>query len=99
MNICCDGVKKTRSYYSDRVLRYEPAFGEAYLKSIQKSYYEFIKQNNIRFVFGEMTWAHEVLMSCITHKCSELSCQYLKPHTIRIPTGRFAFFKDEFESE
>ncbi len=29
---------------------------------------------------------------------TDLDCRYLKPHTIRIPNQRFAFFEDEFES-
>jgi hypothetical protein len=29
---------------------------------------------------------------------SELNCRYLSPATIRIPTGRFAFFIDEYQS-
>jgi hypothetical protein len=85
--------------YSDRVLRYEVEFGQKYLSKIKHYVYDFILQNNIRFVFGEITWAHEILLNRMCNSISELNCQYLKPHTIRIPNGRFAFFKDEYEKD
>lgn len=84
--------------YSDRVFRYEPEFGEQYLLAIQEPVRKFIQCNQIRHIFGEITWAHETLLNrmCLTEP--ELNCRYLKPHTIRIPNQRFAFFTDEFES-
>ena len=85
--------------YSDRVLRYEATFGQKYLKSIQKPVQDFILKNKISFIFGEITWAHEVLINRMCNSVHSLGCQYLKPQTIRIPNGRFAFFKDEYEKE
>ena len=84
--------------YSDRTFRTEAGFGQKYLESIQKPVCDFISRNNISFVFGEATWAHEILINRMCTTFKELRCQYLKPHTIRIPNGRFAFFKDEHES-
>lgn len=85
--------------YSDRVLRYEVEFGHKYLSAIQQFIYDFILKNQIRFVFGEITWAHEILINRMCNIIEELNCVYLKPHTIRIPNGRFAFFKDEYEQQ
>lgn len=86
--------------YGDRVLREESeAWTFNYLLKLQELVYNFIKNNNIQFVFGEVTWAHELLVHRLTIALKELKCQYLNPHTIRIPNGRFAFFKDEFQSD
>lgn len=84
--------------YSDRTFRMEAGFGQKYLESVQKPIFEFILRNDISFIFGETTWAHEILINRMCEDISDLNCQYLKPHTIRIPNGRFAFFKDEYEA-
>jgi len=83
--------------YSDRVLRFEVEFGQKYLESVQRPFFDFVKDNELSFIFGELTWAHEVLFQRICNQYPELNCSYLKPHTIRIPSKRFAFFADEFE--
>lgn len=85
--------------YGDRLLRYTPDNGEKYLNNIQQPVYKFIKENNIKFVFGEITWAHEVLIFRMSKQCSDLKCKFLNPHTIRIPSNRFAFFEDEFQAK
>ncbi|BCN92698.1 hypothetical protein THMIRHAM_04830 [Thiomicrorhabdus immobilis] len=98
-NSALGDFKLNELIYSDRVLRHETIFGQNYLTSIQKPVYDFIVKNKISIVFGEITWAHEVLINRMCNSISDLNCQYLKPHTIRIPNGRFAFFKDEYEKE
>lgn len=86
--------------YGDRVLRHEKFWPWEYLKNIQQPFCDFIRSNEISFVFGELTWAHEVLFHRIlADERQALNAYYLSPHTIRIPTKRFAFFKDEFQSE
>jgi hypothetical protein len=85
--------------YGDRTLKYTPEEGISYLLRIQQPIYNFIKTNQIRYIFGEFTWAHELLIKRITENEPELNCRFLKPAGVRIPNGRFAFFTDEFESE
>lgn len=80
--------------YQDRVLKYNKRNGILFLESIQNPVYNFIKENDIQFIFGEKTWAHEELIFRIVEEFEELNCSYLSPHTIRIPSGRFAFFED-----
>ena len=85
--------------YNDRILKFNKKNGVRYLTSIQKPIYEFIKNNNVEYVFGELTWAHELLILRLINHYNELNCKYLNPHTVRIPNGRFAFFVDEFQSQ
>ena len=61
-------------------------------------YYNFIKKNSISYIFGEVTWAHELLAHRLILQEKKLNCEFLNPHTIRIPNGRFAFFTDESQS-
>ena len=82
----------------DRILRHERKFAKDFLGSIQKPIYNFIKNNNISFIFGEVAGAHEILIFRMCRQNSELKCKFLNPHTIRIPNGRFAFFEDEFQT-
>lgn len=81
--------------YGDRVLKHYPNAGYQYLQNIQQPIYDFLKANNIRFTFGETTWAHEVLIHRMCKSCKALNCQHLDLHSVRIPYKRFAFFPEE----
>lgn len=85
--------------HGDRTLRFYQNWATDYLINIQKPIYDFIWQNKIRLVLGEITWAHELLIHRICIQRKELECRFLNPHTVRIPNGRFAFFEDEFQSK
>ncbi|MEC4747767.1 hypothetical protein [Methylomicrobium sp. Wu6] len=85
--------------HGDRALRYQVRWAYSFLNNIQQPIYEFLKQHDVRFVFGEITWAHEILIHRVVTSCQELKAVYYCPHTIRMPTGRFGFFRDEYQSE
>ncbi len=85
--------------FGDRVLRHEAANGIRFLTNIQQAIYDFLKKHEVKTVFGETTWAHEILVHRMTRHVRELNCKYLNPHVIRIPNGRFAFFTDEQQSK
>ena len=56
----------------------------------------FLRANMISVCFGEITHAYEI----ITYRISKsLGIQYLCPHTVRYPIGRFGFFSDEYLSK
>lgn len=56
-----------------------------------------VKNNTIRYVFGEMTWGAEILMARICQDKFVGKCVYLHPQSIRIPNGRFTFMDSEFQ--
>lgn len=84
---------------SDRSLREQQLWAFDYLSGIQVPIFNFVKDNKILAIFGEITWGHEILMLRMTKRLSELNCQYINPHTVRIPSGYFGFFTDETQSE
>ena len=85
--------------YGDRVLKHEPSkWSYDYLNKLSPLYSDFIKENNISYVFGELTWAHELIAYRLLSQNKALNCEFLNPHTIRIPNGRFTFFTNEFQS-
>lgn len=44
-------------------------------------------------IFGESTWTHELALS---RACQQFGgCRYFSPHTVRYPSGRWAFFEGE----
>lgn len=93
-------LKINELVYGDRVLREESStWTYDYLLKLQSLYYNFIKDNSINYIFGEVTWAHELVAHRLTLQENTLNCEFLNPHTIRIPNGRFAFFTDEFQSK
>jgi hypothetical protein len=83
----------------DRALKYYDDWSYDFLKNVQLPIYDFISQNKISFVFGETTYAHEVMICRMLKDKQELSCIYLHPQTIRIPGYHFTFLEDEFQSE
>ena len=85
--------------FGDRVLRHEATNGLRFLTNIQQPIYDFLKKHEVNTVFGETTWAHEILVHRMTCRLQELNCRYLCPHVVRIPNSRFAFFTDEHQSE
>jgi len=94
-----DDFKINELLYGDRVLCHDRTEGKHLLTNIQQPIYNFIKDNEIRYIFGELTWAHEVLIYRIAQKRKELNCRFLNPHVVRIPSNRFAFFIDENQSQ
>jgi hypothetical protein len=92
-----DDFKLNELVFGDRVFKHEIQNGIKFLENVQRPLYDFIHSNNIRFVFGEIAWAHEVLIQRITKKRLELNCTYLQFNVIRMPSQRFAFFRGETE--
>jgi len=82
----------------DRKLKYRFDDGLSYLINIQKPFLDFVTNNDIKFIFGEITWAHEILMSRICLDKFDGQCFYLHPQSIRIPNGRFTFLDTEFQN-
>jgi len=83
---------------SDRVFRKNIAEGCRYLRNVQQPVFDFLSKREISLVFGERTWAHEML---IGRKCllnTGLQCRYFSFGSVRIPDNRFGFFRDEVES-
>jgi capsule polysaccharide modification protein KpsS len=83
--------------YNDRFFSQNIDEGLAFVKAAQKPLYDFIKKNEIRYIFGEVTWSHEILISRIVKDKKELDCKFLNPNVVRLPNDRFAFFSDEKE--
>ena len=81
--------------YADRYISKNPKKGKEYLINIQEPIYNFIKNNQIKYIFGERTWAHELVISRMTKRYPELNCKYLSFETVRIPSQRFCFISDE----
>ena len=81
----------------DRLLRDKPPdFAYRYLLEIYKYGYPFLKDNSIQYLFAEATWAVELIFSLIARK---LSISFIAPAVVRIPAGRFSFFKDTTQKE
>ena len=97
-NEILDDFRVNELVYGDRVFKFDLQNGIDFLTNIQRPIYDFLSKNNIRFVFGEITWAHELLIQRIAKKRTELKCMYLDCSLVRIPNHRFAFFTDESQN-
>jgi hypothetical protein len=83
---------------ADRQLKNHFSEGLVYLKKMQSIFFDFVYNNSIQLIFGEMTWAHEILMSRICLDKFKKKCFYLHPQSIRIPNGRFTMLDSEFQN-
>lgn len=81
--------------FGDRVWKYEKENGVKYLTNIQSPVYRFLNGHQISFIFGEVTWAHELLIHRICSRFADLKCNYYSIGGVRVPNGRICFFKDE----
>ena len=84
--------------YGDRSLKHQQNWAYDYLKVIQNPIYIFLKSNQISYVFGELTWAHELLTYRICSQ-TDVDAKFLNPDSIRIPSDRYAFFTKEFQCD
>ncbi len=67
-----------------------------YLAVARRHLHEFLAGEAVAAVFGEQTWAFELLTGQV---CRSLGIPHLMPQTVRIPDGRFAFFDGYRETE
>lgn len=94
-----DDFRLNELVYGDRVLKFDIQKGLDFLTNIQQPIYDLLSNNKVHFVFGEITWAHELLIQRMVKKRNELDCQYLDCSLVRIPNKRFAFFTDESQGD
>lgn len=75
----------------DRLLRLKPhIYARSHMYVVQREVKKFLIDQNIKILFLEATWASE-LLTIMIGKLLRLSTY--RPHTIRIPGARFAFFE------
>jgi hypothetical protein len=67
---------------------------EAYAQVVALRIEDFVLQHDIRFAFGEDTWAPEIITSAVMHANGR---HFHAPHTIRVPSERIAFFRGVFQ--
>lgn len=80
--------------HADRALRHRPETAMRYLNGAAHTIHAFLERERPDFVFGENTWAHERLAAAFC-AASNGAHQYLAPHTVRFPSGRWGFFEGE----
>lgn len=79
---------------SDRLLCEKGSEAYGYLGGVFKSVSQFITDNRIDIVFSEATWAYEL---AVCAACSHAGAEFIVPHGVRIPNGRFGFFRGIFQ--
>ena len=80
--------------FSDRSLNVKKKDDKNYLINAEKQISNFIKLNNIEYIFSEFTWAHEILINLICNFKPELNCKHFNPGAVRIIPDRFLFFEN-----
>ena len=87
-----DKIKLNEILYQDRCLDKNSSKDLRYLEITSLKIYEFLNKNKIKFVYGEITWAHEILTYKICNLFKSLNCKFYNPSTIRFPLNYFLFF-------
>ena len=86
-------LKINEIIFADRSLDNKNDLDKQFILNSEKKIYEFIKNKNIEYIFGEFTWAHEVIINLVCKNNKDLNCKYLNPGAIRIIPGKFLFFE------
>ena len=79
----------------DRVLRYNKN-SESIIQQFLNNAEIFLRKNDINFLTGEVTWAHEIALMRLSRL--ENKIKFIYPARVRIPDNRFIFLDDEYQS-
>jgi len=103
--LCDNGLKELEQYStvsvngiiaSDRILsKMKKIEAFSYLCCLFKYINDYLVNNEVEMVFGEATWAHEMVTAAV---CKKLEIPYLAPVNVRYPSSRFAFFEGVTQS-
>ncbi|HUS31596.1 MAG TPA: hypothetical protein VMZ53_23985 [Kofleriaceae bacterium] len=81
----------------DRILRHVPPNRvRAYFAVATKRIARFLEDQDIQIVFGEQTFAFEILTTMV---CASLGRLLLNPHVVRVPVNRLGFYRFHQTSE
>ncbi len=81
----------------DDLLSRRPAeYTLRYLAVCARHTRRFLEERGIRIVFGEQTWAAELLTGMV---CRQVGAAFLRPISTRIPDNRFVFFRSHYETD
>jgi hypothetical protein len=97
-NFIFKDLKVNELLFLDRCLQQNNIEDKNYLENSQFKIYNFLKKNKISYIFGEFTWAHEILTYRICKNYPELNTTYLNPGDIRLISTNFLFFLDPQQS-
>lgn len=97
-NFILKDLKINELLFLDRCLKLNSIKDKNYLESSQFKIYNFLKNNKISHIFGEFTWAHEILTYRICKNYSDLNIVYLNPGDVRLISSNFLFFLDPEQS-
>ncbi len=86
-----EDIKLNEILFADRVIKINN-YNQVYLKNLELFTYKFLKDNKIKFIFGEFTWSYELVISRVAKL---LDIPYYNMQSSRYPSNRFLFFSNE----
>lgn len=93
----CAGITLNSMVLMDRLVRHwPPEVARAYLVRLYRQLRDGIAARGFDLVLGEPTPAGELLTAAV---CEASGVPYYFPMTVRIPDGRFAFFRGRSQAE
>jgi hypothetical protein len=88
-------IKINEILYSDRILK-KNLNNTSYLNNFSSIIRKYLIQKKIEIIFGEFTWAHELVTSRIAKKEGII---YYNIQSTRYPSNRFLFFTSERQND
>jgi len=92
-------IRLNEILFQDRSLNEGSKDDLNYLELATSKIYEFLNINNIKYIYGELTWAHELITLKICDLNKSLNCKFFSPSTIRFPLDHFLFFTNSEQSK
>jgi hypothetical protein len=87
-----NSLKLNECLYSDRALSGNLKKNTEYLDYASTQINDFLIKKEIKYIYGEITWSHEIIAYRIANLINKLKIKFFYPCSLRYPFNRFVFF-------
>ena len=92
-------LKLNECLYLDRALSAKSKQDKNFLGYTAMKIAVFLKKKSIKYIYGEITWSHEVISYRISNIFKNLNIKYFYPSILRYPFDKFIFFLNYEQSQ
>lgn len=92
-------LKLNECLFADRALSIKSKKDASFLNNSSLLIYNFLKRNCVQYIYGEITWSHELIAYNISKIFKKLNIKYFYPSTLRYPLNKFIFFSNYYQSD
>jgi hypothetical protein len=92
-------LKLNECLFLDRALSIKSKQDKEFLDYAAMKIAAFLKKKSIKYIYGEITWSHEIISYRISNIFKTLNAKYFYPSILRYPFNKFIFFLNYEQSK